>query len=299
MASKILVFGAGGQVGRELIATAPLLGCDAVGLTRAEADICEPAAIAAAIARHRPTSIVNAAAYTAVDRAESEEHEALRVNCDGARKLAEAAAAARIPVLHLSTDYVFDGQAHIPYAETDPVAPQGAYARSKAAGEDAVREANDRHLILRTAWVYGPFGTNFLRTMLSLGGEREELGIVDDQTGCPTATPDLARAIIAMMAKAEEPSFKAWGTYHAAGADAVTWYGFARIIFEEASKFGFRTPRLEPITTAEYPTPAPRPAYCVLSTAKLERVFGVQPRPLRESLVACLETLFGESGGSA
>lgn len=272
-----MVFGAGGQVGRHVIETSSRAGCEAVGLTRAEADICDPAAVAEAIARHAPTTIVNAAAYTAVDKAES--------------VLAGAAAAADIPLIHISTDYVFDGLSRTPYIEDDPVRPQGVYARSKEAGERAVRDACDRHLILRTAWVYGPFGTNFLRTMLRLGAERDELAIVDDQTGCPTATADIAAAIISMAGSAERGDFTAWGTYHYAGADVVTWYGFATMIFAEAAKFGRKPPRLRPITTAGYPTAAPRPAYSVLSPEKIRRTFGVEPRPLRDSLVASLKRL--------
>jgi dTDP-4-dehydrorhamnose reductase len=287
-----LVFGAGGQLGRHLLEAPVEPGIEIVGLTRAEADICDETAVEAAITKLAPTSIVNAGAYTAVDKAESEVAQALRVNRDGARLLAKAAAEAGIPFVHLSTDYVFDGRSRTPYTETDPVAPQGSYARSKEEGERAVRAAADKHLILRTAWVYGPFGVNFMRTMLRLGAEREELGIVDDQTGCPTATGDIAAAILSMIETAERPGFADWGTFHYVGGDVVTWYGFAGMIFAEAKRFGQKSPRLRPITTADYPTPAHRPAYSVLSTAKLERVFGVRPMPLRESLVASLERLF-------
>jgi dTDP-4-dehydrorhamnose reductase len=288
-----MIFGAGGQVGRHLLETTSPLGSETRGLTHAEADICDAAAITRSIAKHGPTSIVNAAAYTAVDRAESEEAHAFRVNRDGALMLAQAAAAADIPLIHISTDYVFDGLSKEPYAETDAVNPRGAYARSKEAGERAVRAAHDRHLILRTAWVYGPFGRNFLTTMLRLGSERDELGVVDDQFGCPTATADIATTILTMAETAEKPGFAHWGTYHYVGGDVVTWYGFASMIFAEAERFGRKAPRLRPIATADYPTAAPRPAYSVLSTAKLERVFGVRPRPLRDSLVASLERLLG------
>lgn len=299
MASRVLVFGAGGQLGRHLLETTPPLGTSVSGLTRAEADICDKAAVEAAIARHEPTTIVNAGAYTAVDKSERETEQAFRANRDGARALAEAANAAHVPFIQLSTDYVFDGRGRAPYVETDPVAPHGVYARSKEEGERAVRDAGGKHIILRTAWVYGPFGVNFMRTMLRLGAEREELGIVDDQTGCPTATGDIAAAILAMIDTLERPDFDAWGTYHYVGGDVVTWYGFAGMIFAEAAKFGCKTPRLRPITTADYPTPAPRPAYSVLSTAKLERQFGIKPAPLRQSLVASLERLFRQLGETA
>jgi len=149
-------------------------------------------------------------------------------------------------------------------------------------------------MILRTSWVYGPFGSNFLRTMLRLGAERSEVGVVDDQLGCPTATADLAAAILTMVEQAEHDYFAAWGTYHYAGLDSVTWYGFAAMIFAEAAKLGRKTPRLRAIATADYPTPAPRPAYSGLSTEKLSRQFGIAPKPLREGVVATLRRLLGE-----
>jgi len=206
--TKIMVFGAGGQIGRHLIETGAQLGRNVVALTHAEADICDPSAVESTIARHRPTAIVNAAAYTAVDNAENEPKRAFEVNRDGATIVAAAAAKAELPLIHLSTDYVFDGTAREPYREEDAVNPQGVYARSKEAGERGVREVHDRYLILRTAWVYGPFGTNFLRTMLRLGTERNELGVVDDQTGSPTATPDIAATVLTMLEQAEASDFR-------------------------------------------------------------------------------------------
>ncbi len=288
-----MVFGAGGQLGRHLSEAGAQLGRNVVALTYAEADICDPSAVESAVARHRPTAIVNAAAYTAVDKAESESGLAFRVNRDGAATVAAAAARAELPLIHLSTDYVFDGTAREPYREEDAVNPQGVYARSKEAGERNVREVHDRHLILRTAWVYGPFGTNFLRTMLRLGADRDELGIVDDQTGCPTATGDIAAAILTMVDQAEAADFAGWGTYHYVGGDTVTWFGFAAMIFTEAAKLGHKVPHLRPIATSDYPTAAPRPAYSVLSTGKLRRRFGIEPKPLRDGVVATVQRLLG------
>ena len=289
-----MVFGAGGQVGLHLIETASGSWHNMVALTHSDADICDKDAIATAIARHAPSVLINAAAYTAVDKAESEADRAFQVNRDGAAILAEQAAKADVPLIHISTDYVFDGAASVPYDEEREVNPQGTYARSKEAGERAVRAGHAKHLILRTAWVYGPFGNNFVKTMLRLGAEREELRVVDDQTGRPTSTGDLAEAILAIAEIAQKPSFAQWGTYHFAGADTVTWHGFATMIFAEAEKFGRRAPRVHAITTAEFPTAAPRPAYSVLSSAKLERVFGIKPRPLHASLNATLERLLGQ-----
>ena len=209
-----------------------------VALTHSDADICDSEAVAAGNRRHAPSVIVNAAAYTAVDKAESEADRAFQVNRDGAAVLAAQAAKANLPLIHISTDYVFDGAARVPYDEEHEVNPQGAYARSKEAGERAVRAAHGKHLILRTAWVYGPFGTNFVKTMLRLGAERDEIRVVDDQTGRPTSTGDLAEAILAIAEAAQDPGFTEWGTYHYAGADTVTWHGFATMIFAEAEKFG-------------------------------------------------------------
>lgn len=290
---RVLVFGATGQIGRALIEAAATKGWEASGPSRAEVDICDAPAVVDCVRACAPAAIVNTAGYTAVDRAESEREQAFLVNRDGARILAETAAAAHLPLLHISTDYVFDGRATTPYVETDIVAPLGVYAKSKEAGERAVRAAAPRHVILRTAWVYSPSGTNFVRTMLQLGSERSELSIVDDQLGCPTAAADIADAITTILAAAQAPGFDAWGTYHCVGADAVTWYGFARAIFAGAAPFEVKPPKLRPVTTADYPLPAPRPAYSVLSTAKLERAFGIRPRPLRASLNACLTRLLG------
>ncbi len=298
MSSRLLVFGASGQVGRALIETASCTPCEAIGLSHAEADICNASAVADAVRSYTPTSVVNAAAYTAVDKAESEPDQAYRVNRDGARVVAQVAAAADIPLIHLSTDYVFDGRSEVPYTETDHVAPLGAYGRSKEAGERAVREYAPKHVILRTAWVYSPFGTNFLRTMLRLGSEREELQIVDDQTGSPTSAADIAAAIMAMVKKAEIKGFDAWGTYHFTGAGIVSWYGFAKLIFEEAARFGIEAPRLSAISSTECPTRAPRPAYSVLDNNRLELTFGIRPRPLQESLTKCLKRLLGRTKGS-
>lgn len=290
MPRKILIFGAGGQLGRELV---NLAGAAAIGLDRAAVDISDECAVRQAVRDHGPGAIVNAAGYTAVDRAETEPGEAFSVNRDGAGILAAAAAFAGIPCIHFSTDYVFDGTKRTPYREDDPIVPLGIYGASKAAGEDAVRSVCPRHIIVRTSWVYSPYGSNFVRTMLRLGAERPELGIVDDQIGCPTAAADLASATVAMLTEIDRPSFASWGTYHYRGGDIVTWYGFAGLIFDLAAARGQSTPRVIPIDTANYPTPAKRPAYSVLATDKLETTFGIHSRPLRTSLDECLDVLVG------
>ena len=256
---KILVFGSSGQMGHALAAAAHERGWTTWGPSHAEVDICNKAAVTKALRCCAPGAIVNAAAYTAVDKAENDRVQAFRTNRDGARVLAEAAAAADLPFIHLSTDYVFDGSATIPYIETDAVGPLGVYATSKEEGEGAVKSAAPRHVILRTAWLYSSFGKNFVRTMLRLGASQTELSVVDDQIGCPTSAADVAKAITTILTAAEAPNFDAWGTYHCVSADAVTWYGFARAIFEGAERFGFAAPKLHPIATADYPTPAPVP----------------------------------------
>ena len=286
---KILVFGANGQVGYELVAKAR---GGATGFDHATVDISDPAEVAHAIREYPPAALVNAAAYTSVDRAEAEQDNAFRVNRDGAAILAQAAAEAGVPFIHLSTDFVFDGTKRTPYREDDPVAPLGAYGLSKAEGEAAVRALCPQHVILRTAWVYSPYGNNFVRTMLRLAANHPELRIVDDQTDCPTAAADIALTILAILSLADRPGFMEWGTYHYRGADIVSWHGFATIIFEMAAAYGQRASNVVPIKTAEYPTPAHRPGYSVLATDKLEATFGIFPRPLRASLDECLRALF-------
>ena len=290
---KLLIFGATGQIGRALGEAAQARGWETLGPSHADADICDAPAVADTMRRFAPDALVNAAGYTAVDEAESELDAAFGANREGARILAEAAAQAHVPLIHLSTDFVFDGLATKPYTEAEAVGPQGVYAQSKEAGERSVRTAAPRHVILRTAWIYSPFGTNFLRTMLGLASEQTELSVIADQTGNPTSAAEVADAITTILAAARERGFDAWGTYHCAGADAVSRYDFAKAIFEQAARFGVAAPKLIPVATTDCPRPAPRPAYSVLCTAKLERIFGIRPRPLRDSLRPCLTRLLG------
>lgn len=292
---RLLLFGGSGQIGRSLSETAQKRGWAVVAPSLADVDICASGAVAACVRQYAPTAVVNAAAYTGVDAAESEPDQAFAANCNGARIVAEASARARLPLVHLSTDYVFDGAKTAPYLETDPVNPRGVYARSKEAGERAVRAATPRHIVLRTAWVYSPFGSNFVRTILRLGTEREELSVVNDQTGCPTSSFDVAESIATILATTDSPEFDQWGTYHCVGADAVTWFGFACAIFEGAKQFGVVAPKLRAVTTAEFPRPAPRPSYSVLNNEKLERVFRIRPRALRESLTDCLKRVCSQA----
>jgi dTDP-4-dehydrorhamnose reductase len=252
------------------------------------------------VAESGATVVINAAAYTAVDRAESEAQAAIAVNRDGAAHIAQACARTGVPLIHLSTDYVFDGRAigHA-YREDDPIAPVSVYGASKAEGEQAVRDATARHAIVRTAWVYSPHGQNFVRTMLRLGQERPELGIVADQHGCPTAAADIADALVTMavrMVRSDDAgAADLYGTFHFSGTGPTTWYGFAQEIFRQAAHHGRPVPKLRPIATTDYPTPAARPANSVLDCQHLRTVYGIAAPPWQESLATCVARLCGPS----
>ena len=290
---RILVFGAAGQVGHELCRQKPPAGFEVHGLDRTQADVTDPAAVAAAFAAIEPMAVVNAAAYTAVDRAENEIEAAAALNRDAPGHLARCCAAAGVPLIHISTDYVYDGGKNGPYLETDPVAPLNVYGRTKLEGERAVEAATARHVILRTSWVYSPRRTNFVRTMLRLGGERPELGIVADQRGCPTAAADIARAILTIVERLErQPPAEAFGVFHLCGTGATSWHDFAAEIFAMAAERGAPPPpRLRAIATSDYPTPARRPLNSVLDTTRLKSVYGIELPPWRDSLAACLDEI--------
>ena len=287
---KILMLGAGGQVGHELRRHSWPADTILTALDRGGLDITRREAVIGTIAGERPDIVVNAAAYTAVDRAEIERDAAWAINRDGPGHIAAACREAGIKLIHISTDYVFDGTKSSPYRENDPVNPLGVYGASKEAGERAVREALREHVILRTAWVYSAHGHNFVKTMLRLAGERPVLRVVADQTGSPTGAADIAGAIarIAQHIAAGNP---AWGTCHFAGAGAVTWHGFAEAIFELAQPWRGPPPRVEAIATADYPTPAQRPANSVLDCARIAAAFGITPRPWREALAEVIAEL--------
>lgn len=299
---RIFVLGAEGQVARSLLEAATAQSDLVVGCgRRPEVDLLNAASLESALAAFRPDVVINPAAYTAVDRAESEPDAAFTLNRDGARAMAIAAANVGAPIVHLSTDYVFDGRKDSAYVETDAVAPQGVYGRSKLEGELAVIAANAEHIVARTSWVYAPFGNNFVRTMLRLGGERDRVRVVDDQFGCPTYAPDIAVALIAMarqIAHAEDRT-QYTGVVHLAGPDAMTWCDFARAIFAGVAARGGKAVPVDPISTAEYPTAAVRPANSRLSTAKLASVFDIRLPPMQTSLANCLDRLMQSERGSS
>ena len=288
---RIAVTGLKGQVATSLQERAgPKLAVAAVG--RPAFDLADRAAVLAGLEAARPDVIVNAAAYTAVDKAEAEEALALRVNGEGAGHVAEAAERLGVPLLHLSTDYVFDGALDRPYREDDPTGPTGSYGRSKLAGEKAVAAACENSVILRTAWVYSPFGANFVRTMLRLNETRDEVGVVADQRGNPTSALDIADALIGIAARVKDDSSQRFrGIFHMTGSGEATWADFAELVFGEAEARGRRATRVKRIVTADYPTPARRPANSRLDNEKLARVYGLSLPDWRGSVAACCARL--------
>lgn len=291
---KLLLLGGNGQVGRELRLSLPSLG-ELVVATRdgvdadTIADFGAPESLAALIAQVAPDVVVNAAAYTAVDKAETESGAAFRINAETVAAMADACAASDALLVHYSTDYVFDGSAARPYREDDATAPLGVYGASKLAGEEAIRASGVRHAILRTAWVYASHGKNFLLTMLRLAGEREELRVVADQVGAPTPAAWIADATASLIRHGIGRS----GTWHLTAGGETSWHGFAQAIVDEARASGLiaRKPRVVAISTADYPTPARRPAYSVLDTTRLRGDFGIVPPQWHEGLRRTLEEL--------
>nr|WP_314444326.1 dTDP-4-dehydrorhamnose reductase [uncultured Sphingomonas sp.] len=289
---RILVTGRDGQVARSLAERSrnhPDLELHFAA--RPECDLAVPGSAAAAIDVARPALVISAAAYTAVDRAEQEPELAQRINAAAVDEIAAAAASVDAPVIHLSTDYVFGGTGDAPMREEEPIAPLGVYGRTKAEGEAAVRAAQGDHLILRTAWVYSPFGANFVKTMLRLSRERDEISVVADQVGSPTNALDLADVILALAARRLAGDRSGWGEiYHAAGTGQASWAEFAGEIMRASGS----ATRIRPISTAEFPTPAQRPSWSVLDGAKLQATFGLSLPNWRQSLPGVVRRLVDE-----
>jgi dTDP-4-dehydrorhamnose reductase len=279
----LLVTGANGQLGQCLADELKAQGIAHTLLSRQDADINDTVVLEKIVADKGVTAIINAAAYTAVDKAESEPELAKRINEDGPAALAKLCSRFDIPLLHVSTDYVFDGNSQIPYVETDQTNPSGVYGHTKLNGEIAVQRHCPKHIILRTAWVFSEYGNNFLKTMLCLAKERDTLGVVADQIGCPTYAGDIAKVLISIAKKlrAAEQNKNGtqshYGVYHYAGNEAVSWHGFAAAILEEAHRMGMlaRMPILNAIAADAYPTAVKRPAYSVLNMTKITDEFGV------------------------
>jgi dTDP-4-dehydrorhamnose reductase len=280
---RLLLLGGSGQVGTEL-QTLPLpRGVEIVAPDEGALDLTDHDALDSVIAEGSWSAVINAAAYTDVDRAESEEAKALAVNGEAPARLAVATSRLGIPLVHISTDYVFDGRKGAPYVESDAPSPLNAYGRTKLTGEQAVARGNPRHLIVRTSWVYSPFGRNFVRTILRLAGERDRLTIVADQRGCPTAAQDVANTCLSLALRcAANPQSGPYGLYHFAGGGEATWHEFAKAIVELAQLP--RSIEVAPIRTDDYPTPAKRPLDSRLDCGALDRAFRIKPRPWRDAL---------------
>ena len=289
---KILVTGADGQLGQELLLQGRKSEFDLVATDVSELDIAAADAVSNAIARFRPFLVINAAAYTQVDKAEAEPLLACRVNAEGPAILAGACRSAGIALIHISTDYVFDGEKNTPYTESDPVAPMGVYARSKADGEDRIRSLLSRHIILRTSWLYGAFSHNFVKTMLRIGREKNVIRVVNDQFGSPTSATDLARTILKIAVEIHRNSAVSWGTYHYCGKGVASWYEFAEKIFSLAAPYQlFERPVVQGISTDQYPTPAKRPRYSALDCSRIHQNFGISIQPWPESLAAVIKRI--------
>lgn len=289
---KAIVTGARGQLGSDLCPLLSGAGFEVAAFSSADLDITDQAALEAAIEKERPGVIVNCAAYTKVDLAEKERDRAFAVNSEGALNLARAAKRAGAAVVHISTDFVFSGEKSSPYVEDDPTGPLGVYGESKLSGEAALAANLGEHVIIRTSWLYGASGANFVKTVLRLASEREHLRIVYDQAGTPTWTRDLADAVTAAcraIASGEAP----WGTYHYSNEGVASWYDLAVEAVSGAAALGveLRCKTIEPIRTSEYPTPARRPAYSVLDKAKIKRAFGIRIPHWRGSLMEMLKRL--------
>jgi dTDP-4-dehydrorhamnose reductase len=296
-APAILVAGKTGQLARAITVLAEERKLPLFALGPPELDLGNVESVDQITVAKSPQAIVNAAAYTLVDKAESEPDLAFKINCDGAAHLARAAARLRIPFIHVSTDYVFDGTKTTAYQEDDSPSPLSAYGRSKRAGEVAVLDAHPGAIIIRTSWIYSPYGQNFVKTMLRLAETRECVRVVDDQHGAPTSAQDLAEAILEILKQIESTKVKSTGgIYHITAAGETTWYGFAAEIFAGwAKRKNIRIPILEPISTADYPTPARRPANSRLDCSKAAQIFGIHLPRWQQSLEICLGALAADN----
>lgn len=294
---RLLITGSQGQVARAFLEIAPAQpDIEACAVGRPALDICHSPTIERALSDIKPDVVINTAAYTAVDAAEDDAANARAANRDGARMLTEAAARRGTPIIHLSTDYVFDGTKASPYVETDATGPASVYGATKLEGEQAVAQANTKHIILRTAWVYSPWGKNFVKTILTHAGKGAPLKVVNDQFGNPTYAPHLADAILAIARRisASKGEGVAWGVYHAAGSGDASWYDVAREILEASQSLGGPVTSLAAIGTEGYPTRAKRPANSRLDCAKLASTFGVTQPDWRDGVRACVARILAD-----
>jgi len=289
---RILVAGANGQLGREIVEHLQQPAIDVVPLAHRQLDITDEIQIRNCISTIRPTLVVNSAAYTNVDDAETEQHIAYAVNQKGAGLIADACMKGGIPLIHISTDFVFDGRKGTPYTESDSVCPLGVYGKSKADGEREITTRLREYIIIRTSWLYGVYGHNFVKTMIRLGKEGSELSVVSDQFGSPTCAADLAEAIATIVRKIGIDGNPAWGIYHYSGKGVTSWFDFAVTIFRMArQRHKTGAPAIRPISASQYPTKAKRPKYSALDCSKITNAFGIKTKPWKESLAAVVHQI--------
>lgn len=292
---NILIFGKCGQLAWELGLQKPKQGYRVVSVDLPDVDITDGQQVESTFACHVPDMVINASAYTNVDGAEADRETAYAVNAQGPAVIAGFCRDRNIPFIHISTDFVFNGRANRPYTEADPVDPLGVYGKSKAEGERLTRQCTEKHIIIRTSWLYSVNGHNFVKTMLRIGRERDIIKVVSDQKGCPTCARDLAEAIWQIVEQIRESINAPWGTYHYCGQGVVSWYEFAEAIFDISEELGIENrPSVKPISTVQFPTTARRPAYSALDCSRIETRFGISTRPWRQSLKKTLTQLHSQ-----
>jgi dTDP-4-dehydrorhamnose reductase len=292
----MLITGANGQLGRELVRQANAFNIEFLAPRRQDLDITRPNQVKTALAETAPSVVVNAAGYTNVDTAEKEVDLAFEVNKIAPGFLARCCADRTIALIHISSDYVFDGSKGKPYHESDPIAPLGIYGQSKAQGEVAVRSVLHNHIILRTSWLYSVYRRNFVKTMLDLGTEKKRIPVVADQFGSPTSAADLAETVLTIAGKIDRSADLEWGTYHYCGHGVTSWHGLANEVLRLASPYvPLQTQQVKAITTAEYPTPAKRPPYSALDCSRIKKAFGIDPKPWQQSLKRTIERIFTDN----
>ena len=288
----MLITGAHGQLGRDIIDQSKSKGCQVQAPSEDDLDITDLGKVDHIITHLQPDLIINTAAYTQVDKAETEEALAFKVNKTGCTHLARICTKNQIPLVHISTDYVFNGQKGTPYVETDSISPLGVYGRSKAEGEIEIRSILKEHIILRTSWLYGIYGQNFVKTMLNLATSKQKIRVVSDQYGSPTNAADLAQAIFTISERLHSDSDFDWWTYHYCGSGVISWHTFAEKIMDLARLHGgIRTAQVEPVATADYPTRVVRPAYSALDCGRIGKHFGLAPQPWQKSLERTIRKL--------
>lgn len=293
---KLLIIGSKGQLGSELVRKCKRNDFSFLALDLPEFNITDPSQVEKTLAVFKPSIVINASAYTNVDKAETDLAIAFSVNSDGPANLAIYCDKNRIPIIHISTDYVFDGSKGQAYTESDPVSPLGVYGKSKEEGESKLRSILKQHIILRTSWLYGAYGNNFLKTMLRLGNEKKIIKVVSDQYGCPTCAADLAEAVVDISKQITQNPKIFWGTYHYCGLGITTWHKFAKAIFEIAGQYqNYKVSSVEAITTAQYPTRTKRPAFSALDCNLINKNFGITQKPWQGSLKKTIERILMDS----